>query len=244
MELDEIWGCRALGTDKPHFYTDWAEQQLVNGSESEAILILASLGLDKQLDRQEVEFYFQRYIESADIIPPYHAVALANYAKVLCRKIISSHISPDEGAFMLSEFNHKTEYQYPIYIIWSDLGEDLTLFEMGEGYYLWHAITNDNKVSYIINTAKQFIVLLESKLPDNFFDLSYCPQYSHTGIPDKKQMAQAEAAQKASQYSFIPNSCYVTIQVCHCCQFTALISMRSYQGRELWLKAHQLSRLN
>lgn len=242
MELDEIWGCRALGTDKPHFYTDWAEQQLINGSESEAILILASLGLDKQLDRQEVEFYFQRYIESADIIPPYHAVALANYAKVLCRKIISSHISPDEGAFMLSEFNHKTEYQYPIYIIWSDLGEDLTLFEMGEGYYLWHAITAKNKDSYIIDTAKQFITLLESKLPGNFFNMYYCPQCSRAVMAEKKQITKSEAIKK--MLHVVINLDYVTVQACPNCQSEKLISMHRYQGRELWLKTNPPPRLD
>ncbi|AWH88272.1 hypothetical protein [Limnobaculum parvum] len=168
MELDEIWGCRVLGTDKPRFYTDWAEQQLANGSESEAILILASLGLDQQLDRQEVEFYFQRYIENIGITSSSPAISLTNYAKVLCHKIISSTISPEEGVHLLSEFNGKTEEHSPAYIIWSDLEEELTRFEMGEGYYCWYAITAENKNSYIIDTAKQFPILLESKLPDNF----------------------------------------------------------------------------
>jgi hypothetical protein len=40
----------------------WAEDQITEGNDSETLLILASLGLDNEPERTEVELYLLRYM--------------------------------------------------------------------------------------------------------------------------------------------------------------------------------------
>jgi hypothetical protein len=55
----------------------WAEDQITEGNGSETLLILASLGLDNQPERTEVELYMSRYMAEQRIdLPPLKAAAL------------------------------------------------------------------------------------------------------------------------------------------------------------------------
>lgn len=55
----------------------WAEEQIIGGNDSEPLLILASLGMDNEPDRVEVELYFSRYLAEQQIsFPPLKAAAL------------------------------------------------------------------------------------------------------------------------------------------------------------------------
>jgi len=44
---------------------EWAETQIMNGDKSEALLILASLDLDKALDEDDVKRYLDRYLRES-----------------------------------------------------------------------------------------------------------------------------------------------------------------------------------
>ncbi|WP_217480117.1 hypothetical protein [Enterobacter chuandaensis] len=48
----------------------WAEDQITEGNDSETLLILASLGLDNQPERAEVELYMSRYLAEQQIDLP------------------------------------------------------------------------------------------------------------------------------------------------------------------------------
>ena len=55
----------------------WAEDQIIKGNDSETLLILASLGLDNQPERAEVELYMSRYMAEQQInLPPLKTAAL------------------------------------------------------------------------------------------------------------------------------------------------------------------------
>ncbi|MFV8797153.1 hypothetical protein ACNSO8_00700 [Yersinia sp. LJYL362] len=55
----------------------WAEDKITEGNDSETLLILASLGLDNQPERTEVELYMSRYIAEQRIaLPPLKTAAL------------------------------------------------------------------------------------------------------------------------------------------------------------------------
>lgn len=55
----------------------WAEDKITEGNDSGTLLILASLGLDNQPERNEVELYLSRYmIEQRIVLPPLKTAAL------------------------------------------------------------------------------------------------------------------------------------------------------------------------
>ncbi|ALR77958.1 hypothetical protein [[Enterobacter] lignolyticus] len=49
---------------------DWAERELLSGSSSESLLILASLSLDKHPDSDEIERYLHTYMLEQNIVMP------------------------------------------------------------------------------------------------------------------------------------------------------------------------------
>ncbi|WP_325930818.1 hypothetical protein [Leclercia adecarboxylata] len=63
----------------------WAEAQVTRGNDSETLLILASLGLDNQPERNEVELYLSRYMAEQRIELP----SLKTAALVWIRLFIS-----------------------------------------------------------------------------------------------------------------------------------------------------------
>ncbi|KES17492.1 hypothetical protein GASC598I20_010520 [Gilliamella apicola SCGC AB-598-I20] len=71
LSLDEILSLYKFnlyyGSSSEHFYSNelvinWAEKQVMQNNDSEILLIIASLGLDKQIDSDEVITYLKRYL--------------------------------------------------------------------------------------------------------------------------------------------------------------------------------------
>ena len=60
-----------LHNDLDRLFIAWAENQITGGNDSETLLILASLGLDKKAERTEVELFMSRYMAEQRIdLPP------------------------------------------------------------------------------------------------------------------------------------------------------------------------------
>lgn len=82
--LNDLLGLLVFSRKYPFLHNDldrlivaWAEAQLNQGSESETLLILASLGLDDRPERDEVELYLSRYMAEQQIdLPPLKDAAL------------------------------------------------------------------------------------------------------------------------------------------------------------------------
>lgn len=59
-----------LHNDLDCLIIEWAEDQITKGNDSETLLILASLGIDNQPERTEVELYISRYMAEQRIDLP------------------------------------------------------------------------------------------------------------------------------------------------------------------------------
>ena len=69
----------------------WAEDKFTEGNDSVTLLILASLGLDNQPERTEVELYLSRYmIEQRIVLPPLKTAALV-WIKLFMSQLSSAH---------------------------------------------------------------------------------------------------------------------------------------------------------
>jgi hypothetical protein len=106
MKTSVLSGKIALCEAQPKDYTDWAEEQLLAGHESESVVILASLGLglDKDPDRWEVENLFSKCLTELSILFEDREKAIKDYSLFLCESISSEVITPQEGLAQLSCF--------------------------------------------------------------------------------------------------------------------------------------------
>ena len=71
LSLDEVLSLYKFylyyGSSTEHFYSNelvinWAEKKVMQHNDYEILLIIASLGLDKQIDSDEVITYLKRYL--------------------------------------------------------------------------------------------------------------------------------------------------------------------------------------
>lgn len=72
-------------------YTDWAELQVIKGNESENVLILASLGLDSELDWYDVSHYFYAYLREIEVSIQDRDEADYYYVRRAFKKIAFAH---------------------------------------------------------------------------------------------------------------------------------------------------------
>lgn len=110
-------------------YTDWAENQVIKGNDSKNVLILASLGLDRVLDGDDVLKYFSAYLQEIGISIPekdemdyyyvrraFKKVAFANTEKDLWYEL-SAYFSSWYLEFDNSSINKVIKY-------WHDVHDD------------------------------------------------------------------------------------------------------------------------
>ena len=69
MKFEHLVGKRALGSAHARDYTTWAESLLYEGVDAENVAILASIGLERDPDSEEVELYFPESVTSLANIP-------------------------------------------------------------------------------------------------------------------------------------------------------------------------------
>nr|WP_243404517.1 hypothetical protein [Serratia liquefaciens] len=78
---------RFLHYDFDRLFIAWAEDQITEGNDSDTLLILASLGFDKQPERTEVELFMSRYMAEQRIdMPPLKTAALV-WIKLFLREL-------------------------------------------------------------------------------------------------------------------------------------------------------------
>ena len=76
-----------LQNDMDRLFIAWAEDQITEGNDSDTLLILASLGFDKQPERTEVELFLSRYMAEQRIdLPPLKTAALV-WIKLFVRQV-------------------------------------------------------------------------------------------------------------------------------------------------------------
>jgi len=175
MKFELLAGKRALGSDYSKDYTDWAESLLYKDVDSENVAVLAGLGYERDPDSEDIESYFLKSLSDLGLDLPSDEEALKVYAKAICEQIVASELDSEKGVSILETFFSSSDYE-AIYSIWSDLSEDLWMVNDLDGSIFNTGLTIENKDDYIKQVASQFIMLLESELPDRFFHLSACPE--------------------------------------------------------------------
>lgn len=159
MEIEELWGLIALGKDAPRDYTDWAEHRMAQ-EESDTLVILASLGLDKEPIREDVVHYFHRYLNERLITPPTKEESLSRYVNHLCRQTIDKALDPDCAVLLLADLHRNTGFEGGWDNPWSQLSYDLTLLDMGEKVRFFHPeLKQSNRNDYIMSFASSYLSL-------------------------------------------------------------------------------------
>lgn len=182
MNIDRLVSKIACGDIQPHDYSDWAESLLNQGFESENILMLASFGLEKNIDRYEIETYFEKCLSELKIQLPDNNESLKIYAKLCCIEILKENTLPATAVNNLSRLASLTKHEEPLFRIWDELSEDIYFIENEEYGAIWNSgLTIDNQTTYVKEFAEQFLHLLELQLPANFWQLSYCKSCTYIG---------------------------------------------------------------
>ena len=237
MTLTKIWGLKAL--DKPYVNAciDWAEQLLINGDTSENVLILASLGLDKNPERCEVEKYFKRAVQDVGETEPKYFDAIKNYALELCHVALEGHLTQDEAVNLLAEIYSCTNYDYGIFSIWTDLLDELYLLENEDPYYCNPELTKANKSVYIDKQLRHFIILLNSEIPHNFVHLSFCEECNKLVKATWQRRSRISRYRRLMQLLRLIEPAYCT--ECMVCGSTHVVRLHTVEAREKALKMLQ-----
>lgn len=233
MNFEHLSGRIALDNVAPNDYIDWAENLLTEGVESENIAILASLGLDKQPDSEDIKIFFQKSLKDLNLELPKKEDALLTYSRYLCAKIVNAEISSKKGVSELSHFFYQSDYE-AIYGIWDELNDDIWVVNNGE-YYLFNSdLTKENTDHYVKKVAKQFIQLTEIKLPERFFHLCACSKCGFIGESNVERIGKTWIPKKI--YRFIFRRAPTFRAICSKCNEPYPSSMSDYKARKQYLE--------
>lgn len=235
IQIDELFGKHALGTDRPQDYIAWAVQQLVAGVESPALAILAGLDLSGPVDSAEVRQWFGKVTDELGLEWPDEEQSLRVYSRLLCRQILSEALTPDEGLTRLSKIWPATGYTQQMYAIWDELGEDISLLDTSIGPIFNSGLSAANSDDYIRKVAAQFLRLLGSELPDDFFRLVYCRDCRQIDQPETTRVALPWLPERLYRLIFRRGPAYEW--ACAGCGSKELLTMRDYVGREKFLES-------
>lgn len=237
MTLTKIWGLKALNKPYDQACIDWAEQLLINGSTSENVLILASLGLDKNPEHNDVENYFERALQDLGETEPEYFDAINKYAHELCYVALEGHLSQDESVNMLAEIYSCTNYDYGIFSIWTDIADEIYLLENEGEYYSHLELTKANKSVYIEKQLRHFIVLLKSKVPHDFLNLSICEECNKLVKARWQRKTNISRFRRLMQIFRLYETQYCT--ECMVCGSTDIVPLHTVEAREKALKMFQ-----
>lgn len=177
LSLDEILSlyCFNLyyGSPSEYFYSsemiiNWAENQVMQGSNSETLLVIASLGLDRQIDSDEVNSYLKRYLFEENISIPEINYSCLVFMRLFIQKIMICNNLGDidnilaNFVFKYIEFGNKCFHQIKSY--WLFIYYDY--FDMYDGlncYYAEKQLSEEVRYNEIKFLAERFYRLLNNK---------------------------------------------------------------------------------
>ncbi len=152
-------------------FTDWAEREVMQGNSSEKLLILASLGLDKEIDKEEVITWFRAYLNEAGISEPHGLESSLLY----CRRNIKmiAYSGSEDAAFRSLDDHFSWWYDAPASMLsriisyWRSVFDDFVRndFDSDHEPYFECAVHMNIPVSehgkYIISTARRFLRIFD-----------------------------------------------------------------------------------
>jgi len=232
MDLELLAGKRALGCATPEDHIAWAERLLAEGTDMDDVQILASLGLDRRPDAQEVEGHFRRSLRALGLELPARQLALLTYASRVCRQIITGELPPEDGLRQL-ETLHAEGRDEPLFGIWGELAEDIDLLTGGDAPFFNSGLERTNTGDFIKRVARQYLRLQEADLPGDFLRRSLCTECGHTGRerPHRSEIRWLPASIFRLLFRRAPD----TIGVCERCGAARLLPMHDFATRERYL---------
>ena len=234
MEFNYLAGKIAVGAAQPKDYSEWAIDMLNKGVESENIVILAGLDMDKYPDLEEIKYYFKQSIIDLELELPSEEKNLLNYATYICREIIKGEIPPRDGVTTLNGLYSISDYE-PIYSIWDALSDDIWSIKERGICYFNTGLSEDNIDQYIINVASQFIKLIEVELPDDFFQLSVCQKCGNIGEHKLERIDSPWLPEKLYRLIFKKGPTHRAI--CSKCSEPFPLNMGDYEARKQYLSS-------
>lgn len=233
MTLDELFGRYALSIDRPEDYIKWGEMQLLEGNDSMNAAILAGLDSPKPIDSEEVYSYFRKCLKELGIEWPDQKNALIEYSRILSEKIISNEILPKKGLEKLSRLYSASDYSVSIYSIWDELEEDISMVGTEYGPIFNTGLTKDNVNDFIFKQAEQYLNLLKTDIPDNFFKLAYCNSCKKISETGYKRISKPWMPEKIYRLLFKRGPAHILI--CGNCGSVKILGMNTIDGRQLYL---------
>lgn len=237
MQFEELIGKRALGMAVSSDYTSGAEGLLSDNIESENCAILASFSLERDPDSEEIESYFQYCVKDLGLDLPPDNVTIANYAKSICRQVVDDVFPPREGLAILETLYAESKYNELLYSIWDELAEDIALIEDDWGALYNSSITKENIGKYIVDVAKQYLILCEIELPENFFYLHACKHCGHIGESGTERLDKPWMPVKI--FRLLHRRGPSSRAICGQCKHPYPRRMDDYEAREQYLKTYR-----
>ncbi len=233
MDIQALLGARALGEDKTENYIHWAEQQLLRGDDSDNIAILAGLGLDKLIDREEVLFYFQRCLNDKGIELGSRQEQINTFIKYLCQQIIDDAENVYQYSHTLAQIHFSHTIDGDLLPIWGELNDDLCMLDSDDPYFWNPELTRENQREFIGQVAQQFLRLMERDIPHDFLSYYWCQSCQQLTRPE--WVNKPAGSFKELMATLTGKRQPVKEPICLRCHSKTVTSIRLWQGRELWL---------
>lgn len=234
MNFEELVSKRAVGQDEPKDYCAWAEELLYTDVESESVPILASMGYERDPEREDIERYFQKSVKDLGLRIPSDEHGIKLYATITIEKLFEGKITPFECLGKMEKLFALTDYD-PKYGIWDCLSEDISMLEYDGVCYFNTGLDKSNMGDYIRNVAKQFLEILPMELPEYFFNLCVCEKCGYIGESNTERVGKSWMPQRIFRlfYRRVPAS----KAICAKCGAPYPSSMIDYSARTIYLES-------
>ena len=172
-----------LGEATPEDHIAWAVRRLGEGFDTPSLRVLA--GLDPTHERWEIEPYFLKSLEEADLEAAEGLDGPRDAARIVRRLFEDGRLSAEQTVARMSALHRRGEYADPILGIWHDLEEELLLEGSGHEGVFYPRDAIQPLESAVRREWVLFDRALALRLPDNFIELVRCEPCGHVGVPKR-----------------------------------------------------------
>lgn len=155
----------------PQKFIEWAVNLLLNGFESENLLILA--GLDNY-PKEEIEEYFWKSVDDLGLkLKKLDFELLENFALYIANGVVTNKITPAIGLKIMNNIVRASEYSSK-YIQFYNLNEDIDYLNYDNKTLFNSFDKNDNLDEIIIEEFRLFLKAEKMNLSDEYRNFVFC----------------------------------------------------------------------
>lgn len=196
-ETNRILAERLLKPFDSKRLVEWAVKLLMNGNESESLIILAGLDYDSTEEREK---YFWKSIEELKIDHYKSEIELIDkYAIIVAKDVLESKINAFDGLNIMGSILRKTDYASK-YIDFLRVEEDLDFIEDYDRPINIFGLTNENREQYIKEEFELFIEVENLSIDDETREKSICNRCGMISRPNLKRKYQLKKPYKYHQW--------------------------------------------